>query len=98
MNANEYGIVLKFGTGFDMSGNTSLSLVFTRPDGTSLTVTNPAVTVGSGAYGSFADKEYLNYTTVSGDINQAGTYTVRAIYNASGVHLISDPGTFVVNP
>lgn len=97
MNANEYGILFEFGTGFDMSGNTSLSLVFTRPDATVLTVTNPAVTISAAAAPPFLGNQYMKYTFASGDINQAGSYSVRAIYN-DGLpsHLISNVGTFVV--
>lgn len=99
MNANEYGILFQFGTGFDMSSETAVSLVFTRPDGTVLTVTNPAVTVGGTSSGSFSAHQYLNYTFANGDINQAGTYSVRATYTDSApTHLISAPATFSVGP
>src|ERR1035437_4420231 len=103
MNANEYGVLFEFGTDFDMSSDTGVGLVFTRPDGTVLTVTNPAVTVGSVDTGSppnvFLAHQYLKYTFASGDINQSGVYSVRATYtDATPAHLISNPATFPVGP
>jgi hypothetical protein len=94
MNAGEYGIQFQFGTGFDMSSNTSLSLAFTRPDNTTLTVT---AALGTTLATPFLANQWVKYTLANGDIPIAGTYKVRALYN-DGLpsHLISDIGTFVV--
>lgn len=96
MNAGEYGILFEFGTGFNMASQTSLSLAFTRPDNTTLTVTASLGTIDAAP---FLANQYAKYTFLNGDINQSGTYSVRCIYNdAAPSHLISDIGTFVVGP
>lgn len=94
MNVGEYGIALQFGTGFDMSSQTSLHIQFTKPNGTVLTVVG---TLGTILSAPFSANQYVKYTFVNGDIDQAGSYQVRAIYD-DGLpsHLISDIGTFVV--
>lgn len=101
MNAGEYGIALNLNVNFDISGNTSLSLAFTRPDGSTLTVTNPQVTYGtvalSTSIGTFAANQYATYTTKSGDIPLPGTYSVRLTYTDSSKSLKSDIATFQVN-
>lgn len=103
MNVNEYGVVFQFGTSFDMSGSTALSLAFTKPDGTVLTKTNPAVTVGSvqitTPLGTFAVHQYVLYTFAAGDVTLAGTWKVRLTYtDATPQQLISDIGSFTINP
>lgn len=52
MNVGEYGIAFLFSTGFNMQESTGLSLTFAKPDGTQLTVTDPAVSVGTTAKSS----------------------------------------------
>lgn len=105
MNVGEYGVEFVLGTGFDMSANTGLALVFTKPDASVLTVTNPAVTINASPYvgattppGTFAGNTYFQYTFLNGDVNQAGLWSVRGHYLSSGVLLISDPTTFTINP
>ena len=103
MNVGEYGVQFVLGTSFDMSANTSLSLTFTKPDGTTLTVTNPAVTISASPIvttaGTFDANTYFLYTFVSGDVSVAGDWTVRGTYNAAGpVHLISSIGYFTIEP
>jgi hypothetical protein len=102
MNAGEFGIEHDVNVGFDISGKTSLILTYTRPDGTTFTVTDPAVTVGTvpitTTSGPFAANQYCVYKFVAGDISKAGTYTARLTYNDATKHLISDPVTFAVNP
>ena len=98
MNVNEYGIVLQFGVSFDMSSNTSLSFTFTKPDDTTLTV---AGTLGTAQIttteGIFAANTYATYRFVSGDVNQAGEWSVRLTYlDASPARLISTVGVFTV--
>ena len=89
-----------------MSANTGLSLIFTKPDGTLLTVTNPQVTISASSYsptttpnlGTFAGNTYFLYTFANGNVDQSGTWKVRGHYTASGVLLISNPATFTVDP
>jgi len=100
MNVGEYGVQFVLGTSFDMSANTSLSLTFTKPDGTTLTKTS-GVTISASPItttaGTFAANTYFLYTFVSGDVDQAGDWSVRGTYNATGpVHLISSIAYFTI--
>lgn len=100
MNLNEYGVVLQFGVSFNMVSETSLSLAFTKPDGTTLTV--PAV-LGivdiSTELGTFTGYTYVTYTFTSGQVDQTGQWSVRLTYkDASPAQLISTPGYFTVHP
>jgi hypothetical protein len=103
MNVNEYGVQFLFSTGFDMSGYSALALHFVKPDLSTLVVTNPAVTVGSGnvstTAGLFLANQYAQYTFVNGDVDQVGEWSVRLVYDDSAPrHLISDIATFEINP
>ena len=106
MNLNEYGVAFVFSTGFNMSAFTSISITFTKPDLTTLTVSSPSVTVPNTPLtttdGIFAANEYAQYYFVTGDVNQVGEWSARVIYNNTGAspsqHLISDIGTFTINP
>lgn len=102
MNVNEYGVQFVFSTAFDMSSFTSISIDFVRPDGTTLTVTNPSVTVPafdlSTTLGTFLANKYASYVFQNGDVNQVGLWSARVVYtDATPQHLISDVGTFTVN-
>ena len=97
MNVNEYGVQLAFNSSFDMSAETSLSLALTKPDGTVLTKTPtlgvvPLVTTE----GTFAANEYVTYTFINGDVDQAGIWCAQLTYNDATQHLISDIGHFTV--
>lgn len=103
LNVNEYGFPLVFSTGYDMSAETSISIAFTKPDGTALTVSNPSVTVPvidlETTDGLFLANQYVSYTFASGDVDQVGIWSARVIYNdAAPRHLISDVATFEVFP
>lgn len=98
MNVNEYGVELQFCVSFDMSANTSLSLTFTKPDSTTLTVTPTlGVVPVSTPLGIFAANTYVLYTFLNGQVNQAGDWTARLTYqDAQPSKLISTVGSFVV--
>jgi len=103
MNANDYGIVFVFWTGgFNLSAFTSLELTFTKPNGTVLTVMNPAVSISGSPLttplGVLDPDTYALYTFAAGDINLPGQYGVRLTYQSTGVQLISDPTVFTVSP
>ncbi len=98
MNSGEFGVIFRLGVGFDMSGNTALSLTFTKPSGATLTVSDPAVTAPASTGGSFGANEYFSYTFADGDVDEAGTWTVRGTYTDGSKQLISDTATFTVNP
>ncbi len=104
MNVNEYGIVFAFSTAFNMSTYTSISIEFDKPSGATLTVTDadgvtvPAVDVTT-TLGVFLANKYVAYTFQDGDVDEIGVWAARVVYDdASPQHLISDVGTFTVNP
>lgn len=96
MNKNEFGLTINLNVNYDISAKTTLALDITRPDGTVLTKTP---TVGTVPLNGFLANQYAVYRTIAGDINQAGTYSMRLTYNdASPKQLISDVVTFEVQP
>jgi hypothetical protein len=102
MNVNEYGVVFAFSCGFDLSGFTTLSITFTKPDGTALTVANPDVTAPNTdiqtTAGLFPAKKYAHYVFANGDVDQAGEWSARVYYTDGSQHLISDVATFTIDP
>lgn len=98
MNVGEYGVVFAFDASFDMSAKTSLSLALTKPDGTVLTKTPTLGTIPLvTTLGTFAANEYVTYTFINGDVNQAGIWCAQLTYNDASQHLISDFGHFTVD-
>jgi len=105
VNENTYGVPAVFNTSFDLSAFTTLSIVFTRPDGTILTktsaagVTAPNVNVAT-ALGTFLANQYAQYYFVAGDLNQLGTWYAYVIYDNSGAspsqHILSNQSSFTV--
>lgn len=59
MNVGEFGIPFYFSTGFNMLAATFLTLTFTKPDGTQLVVTSPAVSVGTSSVPSLLSSPCL---------------------------------------
>jgi hypothetical protein len=85
LRVGDIGKIFRLATGFDMSGFTALQITFTKTDGTLLTVTDPEVTAPASPVtdpdlGSLNASEYMQYTTVSGDIDQAGSWTACGVY------------------
>lgn len=102
MNVGEWGITYNFNQNFNISGFTILSLVITRPDATTITRTNPLVTVGAvplvTSGGTFAANEYAIYVFAAGDLTVAGEYTSRLSYTDGSKHLVGDAASFTVSP
>ena len=105
MNVGEYGITFNMNVNFNISGFTTLSLAFTRPDGSTFTRTNSGsiVTVGGSPLvttdlGTFAANEYCIYVFQSGDLTLEGTYSARLTYTDASKRLVSDATSFTVNP
>lgn len=100
INVGEYGLVLNVNVNFDISAATSLQLVITRPDGTTITGTPTvgAVDLVTDDDGTYLANQYCSYTFIAGDLNQAGDYTARVTYTDASKHLISDPTSFTVSP
>lgn len=99
MNAGEFGRVLNFATQFDMSAATSLSIVFTKPNGTTI---SPTAVIGIASLqaptSTFLPYQYVSYTFANGDLDQSGTYTARVSYTDASKHLLSPLVRFNVQP
>lgn len=105
MNVGDYGVQFVFGSSpaLDLSSFSVLSLVFTRPNGTTLTVTTPdlsvpatPVTIGGVTY---AANTYASYFFQDGDVTVPGVWKARLNYqNASPILLHSNYGSFLVGP
>ena len=99
MIASEYGIQFNVGMNFDMSAQTSLSLKFTRPDGTTLTVaptlgTVPLIT----PLNLFAANTYITYVIAANDLPTDGGYQMRLTYVDAYKRLLSPVINFAVSP
>lgn len=100
----EYGKKFRVNTDFDLSGNSELTLIFTRPDLTTFNKTSadgvvaPGVPVTDPDTGeTFEANEYMEYLTASGDIDQTGQWTVQAQYDdITPKRFIGDVATFTV--
>jgi len=86
--------------GFDLSGNTDLRLVFTRPGGTLITktssdgITAPAVTASG-----FAANEYWEYPTEAGLLDIKGEWKIHGEYvDATPKDFCGDTVLFDVDP
>jgi len=69
----EIGTVITVDCGCDISGATVKSLKVRKPDGTEVSWT-----------ATIYNSNYLRYTTISGDLNLAGTYYIQAYVTFSG--------------
>lgn len=81
------GWVLRVNAGFDMSSNTELTLIFCKPDGTTVTKTTAdGVALGAGVtdadLGALAANEYVEYSVENGLIttSDAGQWAVQLKY------------------
>lgn len=88
---NETGFTLRVGASFDMSGNTEISLIIRKPDGSKLTKTRTGgdVTLGSinvtdDDLGALLADQYVEYSVEAGVLNLVGDYSVELKYENSG--------------
>ena len=94
MRVSEWGVIININVGVDASAATEVGIIFTKPDGTTLTVdSTDGVTVGAVPLTAdcdviYAADEYLIYTTVTGNIDQAGDWYVRGFVDTATTHLI----------
>ena len=92
------------GTGFDLSAYTKLTLIFTLPNGTILTVTTPTVTLGITAIpvpgGTLNSHQYVSCVLQPGQVSVAGVWQVRLIYDQNTatppIHFSSATEKFIV--
>ena len=77
------GTELRMAATLDMSANTSLGLLITRPDGTfiSTTAVLGATPETFDVIGAVAANTWAEYTWGTGDLTIPGSYTARLTYN-----------------
>ncbi len=96
LREGQIGGVFRGWAKFDLSGFTELTLVFTRPDDTKLTVTTadgvtaPGVPVTDPDLGPLPANEYFEYTTVDGDI-PAGS---KGEWDSCGIYTDATPKVY----
>lgn len=99
MRVGEIGKVQNLITGFNLSGATVLSVILTRPDGTTITKTGSCVTAPNTEAPPLVANQYIRYTTEAGDIDVDGTWQICGVYeDATPKKYYSDDATFEVSP
>lgn len=105
LRVGEVGKTIRVNTGYDLSSNTELTLVFTKPGGTTVSkttadgITAPSVDVTADDGSTFTADEYMSYNTESGFLDESGTWQVYAQYDdATPKTFIGDTTTFQVLP
>ena len=107
IHKNEFGHIFKVQTDFDLSGNSSVGLEFTKPDNTLATVAGAIATVtstatndstDSGADIDFESNQYIQATVTATDMfATTGTYRVRGLYVDSAKELFTNKLRFKVS-
>lgn len=67
------GLKIRVDAGRDITGATPTELHVKKPDGTTATWS-----------ATIADSNYLEYTTLAGDLDQSGTYRLQSVFTLSG--------------
>ena len=106
IKVGEKGQPFRIATGFDMSGSTALSIVFTAPtngaDFTRTNATSPAVTAPAVALtsdpelGNVAASTYFEYTTDGTEFDIDGAWTACAVYTDASLVLNANKVTFTI--
>ena len=100
LTVGEVGKLFYVATGFDMSANTELEVVFTKPDSTEVTKTRTAgeveLGVVSGTFpgvGAVLANEYMIYTIEVGFLDQSADSTDDNPWKAYGKYTnnVTDP-------
>ena len=96
------GKLIRISTLFDMSANTGLQITFTKPDDTTLVVTNPEVTapgvpVTDSVLGPLLANQYLEYTLKQDDLSLPGIWRFKGEAQLSStVRAVGDYRTVTV--
>lgn len=100
LNVSEYGLACNLNVNFDLSTATSLTMSFTRPDGTVFTgaAIAPGTPATSPNQGTFSANKYARYIFKESDLTVAGEYIVRLMYLDSSKRIFSEPTSFMVYP
>ena len=106
LRVGEIGKTLRVDCNFDLSSYSELTLIFTKPDGTT-TITKttadgisaPGVEVTDPDGNVFSASEYMEYDFESGVLDTDGIWTVRPKYNdVTPKTFFGEPKTFSVLP
>jgi len=84
INKDSYGDIIYLNMGEDVSTNTSLELTLEPQQGEKITRT-PTVGTSTVVINDecYIANEYLQYTTISGDIDKAGKWRIQGIVQIS---------------
>jgi hypothetical protein len=104
IKATEVGKQFNYGTFYDLSGASELTLKFTSPSGTVSTftqtggrVTAPATDVVDSNLGVIPGNTYMQLVTQATDFTEVGTYTVCGTYeDSTPIKYFGDDATFEV--
>jgi hypothetical protein len=96
LKVGEFGRIIPVNAGEDISGADSYTLVFTKPNGTTV---NKTATLGDeeitvvdidGVSQTYAADEYVNYTIETGLIDAAGRWSLRLLAPSESVSVPGD--------
>lgn len=111
IKTGEIGKLFNYGTFFDLSGSSSLTLKFTSPKGIETIIANPRVTApavdltatienedGTETQTTFPANTYMQFSTLATDFTEAGKkWTVCGIYeDATPKEFHGDLATFTI--
>ena len=106
IKVTEKGQPFRISTGFDMSGNTALSITITRPDGSTFErtdLTTPAVTAPAVALtnnpelGSIPASTYLEYITDGTEFDVSGAnWKACGVFTSASLLLEANEVTFTI--
>ena len=86
---DSFGHLLRVDTGIDLTGNTSLTLIFSNPSGTETTKT--------GADTGTPTDGIIEYTTLTTELNVSGLWKISArVQFAAGDHYSEPPARLMV--
>lgn len=87
MRVGEVGKIINLATGFNLSGASTLSIVLSKPSGTTVTKTGVSVTAPAVSDTTttppLVANEYFQYTTEAGDIDESGNWGICGVYEDS---------------
>ncbi len=93
IHVGESGKLYGYNTNLDLSSNTSLSLVFTAPDGSKITIDPSRISAPAvdgifdvnGTPTTFLANQYMQFITLSTDFLTSGGWYVCGTYTNAGV-------------
>ena len=97
LNKNEFGQTLRANLGEDISNATSYKMILQPQLGETLEKTATLGTVNIVVDDkTYLANEYVEYTTIDGDLDYAGTWRLKGIAKSTGSDIIGDYRKFTV--